>query len=243
MGVWILILVLVMATAALACVLAELRKGHQALQAKYQEAMRILSFKRILPSRRDVSQRECYDRLNQLGFNSLEEYQRSELWLRTKELYRRSDYPQRCLVCGGRDYDLHHRSYARLGTEELFDLVPLCREHHQCLHEMLDRDRTLCVKDTHDFLVMLMHKERPDQLEDRPHGDGTCLETKQHGSRSGKPWTPEEDAELLQCLEQRMTMEQMANRLHRGVKAIEVKLVKLGRFSVNDGGGGFGLRK
>ncbi len=59
---------------------------------------------------------------------------------------------------------------------------------------------------------------------------------KQQRSRAGKPWSAEEDAELLRCFEQRMTMEQMADRLHRGVKAIEVRLFKLGRFSVKESG-------
>lgn len=105
--------------------------------------------------RRSASQNECCDSLQRLGFASLDEYRASQQWRVTKWRYINSDYPQRCLICGSRDFDLHHRSYARLGHEELFDLVPLCRRHHDQLHELLDPNPELCVKDTHDYLVLL----------------------------------------------------------------------------------------
>src|SRR5438552_809754 len=100
-----LVVGLAILTVTLASALAELRRQHQALQEQYQELMHSRSFNRTIPSRRDVSQREYYDRLDELGFSSMLEYRRSELWLRTKERYRRSDYPQRCLVCESRDFD------------------------------------------------------------------------------------------------------------------------------------------
>jgi hypothetical protein len=157
---------------------------YQALQAEYEEAARHWS-ERIkaaearlgvqaenssssgpssLPAphprqcRRELSQQEYYNRLQQLELSCLEEYQKSEHWQSVKWRYRESDYPQRCLVCGSRDYVLHHRSYARLGEEQLFDLVPLCQMHHEQLHELLDFDPELCVKDTHDYLVVLVAK-------------------------------------------------------------------------------------
>src|SRR5437660_1224552 len=38
------------------------------------------------------------------------------------------------------------------GIRQLIDLVPLCRRHHEELHELPDSDETLCVRDTHDLL-------------------------------------------------------------------------------------------
>jgi hypothetical protein len=90
-----------------------------------------------------------------LGYLSYAEYLDSELWQQTKRRYYASDYPKRCLVCGRPEVDLHHRTYVRLGKEELFDLVPLCREHHQRLHEMIKSDPDLCVEDTYDCLPKL----------------------------------------------------------------------------------------
>jgi len=47
-----------------------------------------------------------------------------------------------CAVCRSpwrlRDGDLHHASYARLGDEAHRDLIPMCREHHQRLHDLWD---------------------------------------------------------------------------------------------------------
>lgn len=106
MSPWVLVMALIVAFVVLAWAHADLRR--QSLR------------------RRNVSQQEYYASLNRLGFQSLEEYLGSDLWRETKRRYRSSDYPQRCLICGSCDIDLHHRSYARLGEEELFDLVPLC---------------------------------------------------------------------------------------------------------------------
>jgi hypothetical protein len=216
---------------------AVLREDYPLLLAEYQEAHRILALKGTIPSRRDVSQREFSDRLYQLGFQSLEEFQHSEEWQRTKRRYRRSDYPQRCLVCGARDFELHHRTYARLGEEELFDLVPLCPTHHHAIHELLDPNPALCVKDTHDYLPLLRKKEVPIPG-DKGQDQGEEPELEQRPSRAGRPWSDEEDTELLHCFDQRMAMEEMAKHLHRGVKAVEVRLFKLGRLSAEDFGGG-----
>ena len=251
MSPWVLVLALIVALVALAWARAELRR-HSV-------------------SRRLVSQQEYYDGLNRLGFQSLEEYLRSDLWRETKRRYRSSDYPQRCLICGSSDIDLHHRSYARLGEEELFDLVPLCHRHHDQLHELLDPNPKLCVKDTHDYLVFLRGDEKgPDtqSLRDRQrqldflnedavgpvtssevprvpadapaffgrdgHDTGTPAEIKQKQSRAGKRWSPEDDAALLRDFDQGIPIEQLAERLHRGVMAVKVRLFKLGRLSLGD---------
>jgi 5-methylcytosine-specific restriction endonuclease McrA len=43
-----------------------------------------------------------------------------------------------CTVCGKAwtvtNGDLHHRSYARLGTERFNDVIPMCRRCHDRLH-------------------------------------------------------------------------------------------------------------
>jgi len=229
MSAWVLVLALalVLALVVLAWANAELRRHSL--------------------SRRNVSQQEFNDNLNRLGFQSLEEYWRSERWRETKRRYRSSDYPQRCLICGSSHFDLHHRSYARLGKEELFDLVPLCRRHHDQLHELLDPNPKLCVKDTHDYLVFLMQDEGDPATDNEVdpaqaqvagfsgrdgHDPGTWSEIKQKRSQAGKRWSPEEDAALLTDFNQGMPVERLAERLHRGVRAVEVRLFKLGRLSL-----------
>jgi hypothetical protein len=178
-------------------------------------------------TRRDVSQHECRDRLRRLGFQTLHEYRRSELWRENKRRYRRSDYPQRCIVCGTTRFDLHHRSYARLGDEELFDLVPLCRRRHDQLHQLLDQDPKACVKDTHDFVALIMEHDTPAN-----HREAAPI--KQKRRRAGKRWLPDEDAELLEKFDLGIPIKQLALRLNRGVRAVEVRLFKLGRHSFND---------
>lgn len=119
--------------------------------------------------------------------------------------------------------------------------------HHDQLHELLDPNPKLCVKDTHDYLVFLMEDEEsldtecevvpaPARNSAFPgrdgHDPGTPAEIKQKRSQAGKRWSSEEDAALLKDFDQGMPVDQLAERLHRGVRAVEVRLVKLGRLSL-----------
>jgi hypothetical protein len=201
--------------------------------------------RRFCSTRRDISQREHDASLARLGFRTLREYRQSDLWRGTKQRYRRSDYPQRCLICGAREFDLHHRSYARLGAEELFDLVPLCHFHHLFLHELLDSDPEASIKDTYDFLPSLISSERspnpitaiePAQVgslrrfaKRRVRSPKRRAEIKRQRHRGGQRWMPEEDAELLNGFDAGVPLDQLAERLGRGVKAVEVRLNILGR--------------
>jgi hypothetical protein len=75
------------------------------------------------------------DRLKALGFKSYRHYLLySPAWQETKERYEASGRPQKCMVCHDPHYELHHRTYKRLGRELLQDLIPLCRDHHDQVH-------------------------------------------------------------------------------------------------------------
>jgi 5-methylcytosine-specific restriction endonuclease McrA len=68
---------------------------------------------------------------------SYAQYLRSEHWLKLRARYRASRrLPQKCLGCGNPRFELHHRSYQRVGHELLTDLVPLCRACHQKVHDI-----------------------------------------------------------------------------------------------------------
>lgn len=68
--------------------------------------------------------------------NGYAAYIRSSAWRSVKKRYRESRLPQKCLVCGDTQFDLHHRTYKNLGAERLMDLVPLCRKHHEAVHSL-----------------------------------------------------------------------------------------------------------
>jgi hypothetical protein len=48
-------------------------------------------------------------------------------------------------------------------------------------------------------------------------------------TQAGKPWCDDEDEALLEYFDAGLPLEQIANGLHRGVRAVEVRLVTLGR--------------
>lgn len=61
-------------------------------------------------------------------------YINSDAWKDVRKRYRR-ERPWACAVCGAkRGLHLHHRTYLRLGREELDDLIPLCQKHHRQTH-------------------------------------------------------------------------------------------------------------
>lgn len=63
-------------------------------------------------------------------------YMRSMEWQMVKQRWRNDPLrPHACERCGDTPYDLHHRTYARLGRERLSDLEALCRACHQVEHE------------------------------------------------------------------------------------------------------------
>jgi 5-methylcytosine-specific restriction endonuclease McrA len=69
------------------------------------------------------------------------EYIRSEAWQEVRRRFWASKLPKECYCCGREDgpMDLHHRTYKNLGNERLMDLVPLCRDCHLTVHEMVRR--------------------------------------------------------------------------------------------------------
>ena len=77
-------------------------------------------------------------RLRDLGM-TYREYLGSEHWAELKAKYRAASWlPQNCMGCGYRAVQLHHRTYQRLGFENLTDLMPLCRDCHRKVHEYQD---------------------------------------------------------------------------------------------------------
>lgn len=63
------------------------------------------------------------------------EYLKSAHWKSFKEAYKMSGRPRQCEICGNPRYELHHRTYDRIGAEHLDDVVALCRTHHSQAHK------------------------------------------------------------------------------------------------------------
>jgi hypothetical protein len=79
--------------------------------------------------------------LAKYGYTSYANYLQSGHWLDFRKRYRASGLPQRCAVCPEPSYDLHHKTYVRIGCEQLTDVVPLCRDCHKEVHRILDARR------------------------------------------------------------------------------------------------------
>jgi Zn finger protein HypA/HybF involved in hydrogenase expression len=67
-------------------------------------------------------------------------YINSRHWRRTKILFKHSKHHQgRCYVCGRKDrLHLHHKTYERIGHEELTDLQELCENCHTWAHQLVN---------------------------------------------------------------------------------------------------------
>lgn len=71
------------------------------------------------------------------GFANYQDYLASAHWRDLRKRYFASQLSKRCHVCGRPGVDLHHKTYRNLGHEYLWDLVPLCREHHREVHRFV----------------------------------------------------------------------------------------------------------
>lgn len=78
-----------------------------------------------------------WDSLKHIGFSSYADYLKSEHWKEFKNAYRKCTRMQVCAVCRAPWVELHHRRYKNLGREEFKDVIPLCRLHHQAVHDWL----------------------------------------------------------------------------------------------------------
>jgi hypothetical protein len=83
----------------------------------------------------EMSRAAFHRRLAGLGFSNYQEYLASDHWADVRVRYAKSRMLKRCYVCDASQYQLHHRTYKRLGHEWLTDFIPLCRDCHTAVHE------------------------------------------------------------------------------------------------------------
>jgi len=81
-------------------------------------------------------------RFIKLGFKSYKEYLKSDYWKKAKKRYFKAGMPKYCIGCRNQIFQLHHRSYTRLGKELPRDLIPLCRDCHKKVHDYLKENPT-----------------------------------------------------------------------------------------------------
>jgi hypothetical protein len=73
-------------------------------------------------------------RLRELGYADYHAYLHSPAWRDLKRRYYDA-HPAICM-CGDTNVHLHHKTYERVGREELDDLVPLCERCHEHVHAL-----------------------------------------------------------------------------------------------------------
>lgn len=63
-----------------------------------------------------------------------QEYLKSDKWKLTKEFRKQID-SYKCTKCGeGENLEVHHKTYIRVGNENIHDLITLCRDCHELVH-------------------------------------------------------------------------------------------------------------
>lgn len=90
-------------------------------------------------------------KLRKLGYTSYRDYLASDHWRALRRAYCEAGLPQCCLACGSPWFQLHHRTYTRLGREQLGDLLPLCGDCHTKVHEY-ERTHRTTIQATHKIL-------------------------------------------------------------------------------------------
>ncbi len=70
----------------------------------------------------------------QLGYNSFKDYFNSAHWANYREECRDGGLLECCIACEYANAEPHHVNYNRLGSEELWDTIPLCNRCHTDVH-------------------------------------------------------------------------------------------------------------
>lgn len=85
---------------------------------------------------RTASKKAFWYRLRELGHATYGDYLRSEHWAEFRERYAKSKWRGVCKACYRRvgAFELHHKTYVRLGSEWLQDVVGLCHDCHAKVH-------------------------------------------------------------------------------------------------------------
>lgn len=68
--------------------------------------------------------------------SSYQDYLNSEGWKAKRDMILKM-WGYRCALCySNGELHLHHRTYERKGSEDVFDLIPLCKKHHEMTHDI-----------------------------------------------------------------------------------------------------------
>lgn len=73
---------------------------------------------------------------------------------------------------------------------------------------------------------------QPKYADPSPEAESNWDVLKKTRTQTGKPWTSEHDAELVRHFDAGAPLEEIAERLGRGVNAVEVRLFKLGKLEI-----------
>lgn len=97
---------------------------------------------------------EIFEWRREKSTDDYEEYLKSKHWQKVKRRFFSDPSRKKCAVCGIKhNLDLHHKTYENLGHEKLDDLIPLCRAHHELVHEYLDKAKELGLSYNTDDIV------------------------------------------------------------------------------------------
>lgn len=91
-------------------------------------------------SKKDRSEKRYGDtwntRKDSLNGMTYDEYLKTDHWFSIKRKARKRKYYQKCELCPETKIELHHKTYKFINTpQELQSIIPLCRYHHQEIHD------------------------------------------------------------------------------------------------------------
>jgi hypothetical protein len=87
----------------------------------------------IRETRKEYSRRN--QKLRKLGYKNYSDYLKSGHWQEMKVRVKK----KRCICKNDDRLELHHKTYSRIGEEHLSDLVWLCHNCHEYLHDIVSK--------------------------------------------------------------------------------------------------------
>ena len=93
--------------------------------------------------------------LNELKSMPYKQYLQSSHWKHRRLEYYKT-HKKICYCCKNESYVLHHTCYDRRGEEKDEDLIPLCEDCHNKIHNSLLKEKDISLKNAHNVLIDLI---------------------------------------------------------------------------------------
>lgn len=119
------------------------------------------------------------------------------------------------------------------GADHTDNLVACCKALNGLFGSMTVKEKIRAILNQNDRFVCPSRQIQPQSNEKPATSVVKSAAEKKAPANQGKPWTPDEERQLLESFDAQVSILDIAKALNRGVGGIQARLTKLGRLSAD----------